>query len=229
MRVTALDLERLRVVQFPPNFIPGRHPAILGAMNPDQVRRHPSAVQLSRHELATLEEAWAAVTADTPDALVNFTRPSNGPLPILRRALERLLSRYPNIDSGLSRWDSLLLNGAAAEGPIALRVIARTLANADWDDDPVGDVWLYWRLRRLASTSLPQPLLDLSGDPFDIRTVRVHLTNAGHAVARAETTALRLNGIEDHIGGVHLSSKLNRVWVSDNGSLVRLSTPAAQP
>jgi hypothetical protein len=227
MRVMALDLARLRVIQFPPHFINGRCHTLLGALNPDQVRRHPSAVQLSRPELATLDEAWAAVTADTPEALVHFTRSSNAPLPILRRALEELLSRYPDVDSGLSRWDSILLRSAETYGPKAVHVIARTMAAGDWDNEPVGDIWLYWRLRRLASSSLPHPLLDLSGDPFDIRTVKVRLTNAGHAVMRSETTALRLNGIEDHIGGVHLSSKLDRVWVNDKGSLIRLGQQPA--
>jgi hypothetical protein len=230
MRVMALDFERLRVIQFPDDFIRGRCLASLGVLNTEQLRLHPSAVQLSRPELATLDDAWAAVTADTPEALVNFMRARNGPLPILRRALERLLSRYPDVDSGLSRWDSVLLRSAATYGPNAVHVIARTLADGGWDEDPVGDIWLYWRLRRLASTSLPHPLLEFSGDPFDIPTVSVRLTDDGYAVVRSETTALRLNGIEDQIGGVQLSSKLNRVWVNERGSLIRLHqlpTPAA--
>src|SRR6188768_1432270 len=92
MRVMALDLARLRVIQFPPDFIHGRRHTFLGALRPDQIRRHPSAVQLSRPELATIDDVWAAVTADTPEALVNFMRVTNAPLPILRRALEELLS-----------------------------------------------------------------------------------------------------------------------------------------
>jgi hypothetical protein len=232
MRIMALDLERLRVIQFPPDFIHGRRHTLLGALRPEQVRRHPSAVQLSRAELATIDEAWAAVTADTPEALVDFTRSSDEPLPILRRALQELLYGYPDVESGLSRWDSVLLHSAATYGPNAVHVIARTMAAGGRDNEPVGDTWLYWRLRRLASTSLLHPLLELSGDPFDIRTVNIRLTNAGQAVLRSETTALTLNGIEDHIGGVHLSSNLNRVWVNDRGSLIRLHqppAPAAEP
>jgi hypothetical protein len=230
MRMMALDLARLRVIQFPPDFIHGRRATFLGALNPDQVRRHPSAVQLSRAELATLDEAWAAVTADTPEALVRFTRSSSAPLPILRRALEVLVTQYPDVGSGLSRWDSILLRSAAKYGPNAVHVIARTMTAGGRDNDPVGDIWLYSRLRRLASTSLPHPLLDLSGDARDIPKVSVRVTNAGHAVIRSETTALELNGIDDHVGGVHLSSKLDRVWVNDKGSLIRihqLPTPAA--
>jgi hypothetical protein len=230
MRVMALDLARLRVIQFPPDFIHGRRHTFLGALRPDQVRRHPSAVQLSRPEFATLDDAWAAVTADTPEALVRFTRSSNAPLPILRRALEELVSQYPDVDSGLSRWDSILLRSAATYGPNAVHVIARTMTDGGWDNELVGDIGLYWRLRRLASTSLPQPLLDLSGDACDFPKVSVGVTNAGHAVIRSETTALKLNGIEDHVGGVHLSSKRDRVWVNDKGSLIRihhLPPPAA--
>jgi hypothetical protein len=230
MRVMALDLARLRVIQFPPDFIHGRRHTFIGALSPVQVRRHPSAVQLTHPELATLDDAWAAVTADTPEALVNLTRSSDAPLPILRRALEELVSQYPDVDSGLSRWDSILLRCAATYGPNAVRVIARTMTGGGWDNELVGDIWLYWRLRRLASASLRHPLLDLSGDADDISKVSVRVTNAGHAVIRAETTALKLNGIEDHVGGVHLSSKLDRVWVNDKGSLIRihqLPTPAA--
>ena len=230
MRVMALEPARLRVVQFPPDFIHLRHHTLIGALSPDQVRRHPSAIQLSRLELATVDDAWAAATADTPDALVKFTRSSNARLPILRRGLEELLLQYPNVDSGLSRWDSILLRNAATYGPNAVHVIGRTMTDGGWDYEPVGDIWLYWRLRRLASISLAHPLLDLSGDLNDIPKVSVRVTKAGHAVIRSETTALKLNGIEDHVGGVHLSSKLDRVWVNDRGSLVRihqLPTPAA--
>jgi len=222
MRIMALDLERLRVVQFPPDFIHRRCLPSLGFLNHHDVRRHPSAVQLSRPELATLEDAWAAATAATPEALVDFTRTSNGPLPILRRALARLLSRYPDVGSGLSRYDGILLRNAETYGPSAIRVLAHTLAEGDWDDDPVGDIWLYSRLRRLASTVLPYPLLELAGDPLDMPRVTVRLTDAGRAVARCETSAIVLNGIDDSIGGVHLSSKLNHVWVNENGNLIRL-------
>jgi hypothetical protein len=230
MRVMALDLARLRVIQLPFDFIHGRRHTSLGALNPNQIRQHPSTVELSRSELATLDDAWAAVTADTPEALVKFTRSSNAPLPILRRALQELVSQYPDVDSGLSRWDNLLLRSAATYGPNAVHVVARTMTHGGWDNEPVGDIWLYWRLRRLGSTSLPHPLLDLSGDPGDIPKVSVRVTNAGHAVIRSETTALKLNGIEDHVGGVHLSSKLDRVWLNDKGSLIRIHqhpTPAA--
>lgn len=225
MRVVDIDLERLRVIQFPPDFVDGHCLPSLGILTPEQVRLHPPAVQLSRPELATLDDAWAAVTASTPEALVNITRSSNGPLPTLRRALERLISRYPDVDSGLSRWDGILLRDAKMHGPSVLHVIANALAGDAWDNDPVGDMWLYWRLRRLASTWLPYPLLELSGEPADYRAVTVRLTEAGHAVARSETTALMLNGIDDHVGGVHLSSAFNHVWVTEKGHLIRLEQP----
>jgi uncharacterized protein DUF1835 len=94
MRVMAVDLKRLPVIQFPPDFIDRRAHTCLDSLSLDQIRRHPPAVQLARPELASLGDAWAAVTADTPEALVDFTRSSNAPLPILRRALGELLYQY---------------------------------------------------------------------------------------------------------------------------------------
>lgn len=222
MRVAELDAERLQLVQFPPDFVDGHCLPALGFLSPAQVLKHPPPIGLSRLELATLDEAWAALISDSPDALVDFTRASIGPLPVLRQALERMLSRYPDLDSGLSRWDRILLDKASSNGPRALMVIASTLAEAGWDQDPVGDMWLYWRLRRLADTSLRSPLLELSGDASDYRKVNVRLTDAGYAVNRREVSALALNGVDDIIGGVHLSSDADRVWASDGRDLVRL-------
>lgn len=222
MRVFAIDTDRLRVVQFPPDFVDGHCLPGLGFLGPKQVLRHPPLAQLSRAEFATLDDAWEAVTADTPDALVRFTRSSGGPLPILRQALKQMLARYPDVDTGLSRWDRILLRKVESHGPRGSAVMGHSLAADGWDQDPVGDGWLYWRLRRLASTSLRYPLLELLGELSDYRTVTVRLTDAGQAVARAETTAIALNGVDDIIGGVHLSSEANRVWVTEKGTLIRL-------
>jgi len=222
MRVIGLDLDRLHVVQFPPDFVDRHSLPALGFLDPKQVQQHPPVVKLSRVEFATLDDAWAAVIADTPEALVSFTRSSSGQLPILRQALKQMLSRYPDVDSGLSRWDRILLRKVESHGPRASTVIGGALVADGWDRDPVDDVWLYWRIRRLASTSLRYPLLELSGEPSDYRTVTVRLTDAGHAVARAEATAIALNGVDDIIGGVHLSSEFNRVWATEKGSLIRL-------
>jgi Domain of unknown function (DUF1835) len=222
MRVIEIDTDGLRVVQFSPDFVDGHCLPALGFLGPKQVRQHPPLAALSRAELATLDDAWAAVTADTPDALVRFTRLSSGPLPILRQAFKQMLTRYPNVDTGLPRWDRILLRKVESHGPGGSAVMGHALLADGWDQDPVGDMWLYWRLRRLASPSLRYPLLELSGEPSDYRTVAVRLTDAGQAVARAEATAIALNGVDDIIGGVHLSSEANQVWATEKGNLIRL-------
>jgi hypothetical protein len=206
------DSARLRVVQF------GDEVIGMGALRPEQIAAHPAARPLARAELAALEAAWAAVTAPDPGALLAFlgtAPPSLGP------AFERLLHRYPDAGSGLSRWDAELLAHVEPQGTEAFTVLARTLADNVRELDCVGDTYLAWRLARLADPRQPFPALAIDGPLASGRRNRhVRLTAPGLDVRAGRRNHVALNGIDDWVGGVHLQSSAGRFWFRRGDTLV---------
>ena len=86
--------------------------------------------------------------------------------------------------------------------------------------DPVGDVYLFWRMRRLADSGLQQPLLTLSGDLGALRHCRVRLTDFGRQVRNGAANHVEVNGIDDWVGGVHLRASTGSPWYRRNGELI---------
>jgi hypothetical protein len=94
---------------------------------------------------------------------------------------------------------------------------------ACWDEDAdsVGDNWLFWRLRRLASPSLPYPAIELTGKRATIRGPVARLTVDGERFLTGESNLVELNGIDDWVCGVHLDSNAGSVWYHRDNTLVR--------
>ena len=155
----------------------------------------------------------------SPDAraLLRVLQDDSAPLPRLRAALHRLLWRYPDLRSGVNRQDAQLLSNTRDYGPAAVSVIGRSIAALE----RVGDVLLWWRLRRLAGPALPHPAVTMTGVQSEISRTDVHLTPVGERIARGELNFVELNGIDDWVGGVHLDSRVNDVWFHRDGLLIR--------
>ncbi|MEL6379464.1 MAG: DUF3658 domain-containing protein, partial [Pseudomonadota bacterium] len=135
----------------------------------------------------------------------------------LRKAMKTLIGRYPSAVSGLSKTDESFLKYTAENGPRVVRVIGNVMA---WesDGDRVEDLYLFWRLRKLACKDLTAPLLHLDGDPTSMRACEVSLTSFGEKVAHGTENAFIKNGIDDWIGGVHLLGT-NPIAVRDGDQL----------
>jgi hypothetical protein len=89
-----------------------------------------------------------------------------------------------------------------------------------FDADLVGDLYLFSRLLQLGNADLPHPLLKLSGDPDNVRSWEVVLTETGEAVLAGRANAVELNGIDDWVLGVHLDSRHGAVWYHKEGTLI---------
>ena len=79
------------------------------------------------------------------------------------------------------------------------------------------DVILSSRISRLGSPQLAKPLLHLEPDTTsaDPHMRAVNLTEFGEAVLAGQANHLAVNGIDDWVGGVHLSSRNSNVWRYD--------------
>jgi hypothetical protein len=188
----------------------------MGLLHPEHISAHPPIVELSGEAISELERHWAAVTSPEPAGLLSVLSSKQVHLPHFQAGLRTLVHRYPDPRTGLGRWDLELLKNVAEKGPRATRVIGHTIGER-LDADLVGDIYVYWRLLQLGA--LDRPLVSISGGP-EIRTCQVSLTPAGQAVLEGLVNAIELNGIDDWVLGVHLSSSDGAVWYHKDGALL---------
>jgi len=193
----------LRVVHFK-NLRPHRQVLGMGELSPENIREfNPGPSRLGAAELDEVRSAWNAYTSADPAALLAYLA---GPtcLPLLHNAMSRLIYRYPDVRSGLSLCDTWLLHQAIEHGPLPARVIGWTFAINETPDQ-VGDSYLFDRLRRFGSADLSSPLVLLTGNTRSMRESRVEVTDFGRKVLAGEANHVAENGIDDWIGGVHLT------------------------
>ena len=196
-------------------------PAVtLGHISSERFRDPPPDRVLAGMLAVDLRDLWHAATSPSPDPLLAYFEAPADTWP--RRAARSLLNRYPDIRTGLTRWDEVLLRGVAKHAPNAIRPIGDTLKACIEEDESVGDGWLWNCLRRLGDASRPHPLVTIRYDGGrDMRHASVALTPAGESVLTGEANVVDLNGIDRWAGGVHLSSADDRVWFRDGDSLTR--------
>jgi hypothetical protein len=183
----------------------------------------PKRRVLTEAELAEARKTWDVVTSTDPRALAEYLEASDDTA--LVNALSTLVERYPDVESGLSHWDQSLLQSMPTTDTSAFEVGGGAIGANHQHLDPVGDMYLFWRLRRMAER--PAPLVAMSEhlpiEPEHIRKVQVHPTELGLAVRDGRASATE-GGIDDWIGGVHLQSSAGSPWYRRNGELLPRGT-----
>jgi hypothetical protein len=213
-----ISADTCRVIQY--NLDRAYEVVAVGVLDPPQFKEHPEPVVLDDASVREATAAWEAVTASEPDALLTFLSDQRGSLPFLQRSLISLLYHYPDLSTGLNAWEYQLLQYTRAQGPKATRVVGYTMVHDVEFPEWMGDTYLFQRLHRLADTTLPKPLLTLSGDTTRLRETDVRLTQHGEAVLAGKGNAVDWNGIDDWVAGVHLNSRNGRVWFRKERTLV---------
>ena len=199
------DLSKLRVIQIE-ELRPGRRVLAIGELNSESIQERCSELRrLDAKEVEELRRAWRVYTSSDPAVLSGYIAGAS-PMPALHRAMGQLVLRYPDIRSGVGLWDEFLLRHTAQEGPGAVRVIGYTLGDMSDTLDWAGDLYLFRRLIDLASPDLASPLISTLGNVKAMRDCRVRLTAFGQKVLEREANHVAENGIDEWIGGVHLST-----------------------
>jgi hypothetical protein len=211
---------KLHVVQFERNSS-GVGISEVAYVTSDEIRAAPAVRALGDTEFAYLDVAWRAITCSEPDTLLRLLHDDSAALPILRAALRRVLWRFPDFRSGVSRQDAQLLSSTRDHGPAAASVVGRSVIALENEGDRAGDLLLWWRLRRLADPALPHPAVTIAGVQGWIAGAEVNLTSVGERIARGELNFVELNGIDDWVGGVHLDSRVGDVWFRRDDALIR--------
>lgn len=220
-----IGADKCRVIQY--NLDRAYEVVAVGVLDPPQFKEHPEPVAPDDASLREATAAWEAVTASIPDALLTFLSHRRRSLPFLQRSLISLLYHYPDLSTGLNAWEYQLLQYTRDEGPNATRVVGYTIAHDMDSPEWMGDTYLFQRLHRLADTTLPKPLLTLSGNTKRLRETEVRLTQYGEAVLAGKGNAVEWNGIDDWVAGVHLDSRNGRVWFRKEQTLQTPNTTSS--
>lgn len=211
-----LDLSKLAIVQFE-KLRPMQDVLSLGELSPENIREYrPAPRQLNSEEVEELRRLWKVYTSDDPADLSRYVA-GGSPMPIVHRAVNELLYRYPDARSGLGVWDERLLRYTLERGPAAARVIGYTMASSslDWQ----GDAYLFYRLISMAAAR--SPLISLTGSRTTMRGCEVRPTSFGQDVLAGNANNVHENGIDDWIGGVHLSDDSYVTFRSGNSLILR--------
>jgi hypothetical protein len=211
--------DQLQLVQLLDWFAEHPHPRLalvnpaeyLGNLEPGRLRELFAArAPVTEAQLSLGRAAWDAFRAPDPRRLqALIDEDAAGALPHLGPALRRLLEEYPSTRGGLSRSERQALL-AVADGP---RPLAEAYPAAHHHvEDPVwmGDLTFVGIVEALASA--PTPLLaveggDVADDPRATMRRVMRITDAGREVLAGRADAVRMNGIDRWIGGVHLQGR----------------------
>jgi hypothetical protein len=177
----------------------------------------PARVPVAQWTPDFLNSVWQCWSMSSPNRLVALYEGTQCHRE-RREILAAVLDRYPDEASGLSRWEMALLRNVRAQGPRISAVIGETLIESAGSLDPVGDVWLYSRLNRLANVA-PHGLVSLDC-PRGARRYAgtVSLTDLGDLVASGEANVLGRRRFDDWVGNVRLGSQ-RAIWVRTRDGL----------
>jgi RNA polymerase sigma factor (sigma-70 family) len=188
----------------------------LGQLEPDQLASLIDTRQpITARQLECGRKAWLAFTGDDPTPLEALRHDSRIVLPFLPGAIERLLQDFPSTTNGLPRTEQQILSALLA-GPLSfsdLFVACQKLEERVF----MGDSSFLVRMRNLAQARTPLVALDVLDAQRQFPSGTATLTNAGRAVLEGQLDAVRLNGLDRWIGGVHLTGT-EAAWRWDSPS-----------
>jgi hypothetical protein len=158
-------------------------------------------------QLALGRDAWAAVRAPTPEAVIDVLNGDTDALPFLRPALVRFLEELPGRD-GLARSERQLLAAVADGAATASEAFSRSQEH----EHPryLGDATFARYVDRLVQGAAP--LLRREGD-------RLTLTDVGRAVLEDREDRIRCNGLHRWWGGVRLAGETLWRWDAERQAL----------
>ena len=179
----------------------------LGQLDADQLTSLLGTRQpVTAAQIALGTRAWAAFTAADPRELDVIAAEWSDELPFLAGALRRFVDEYPALGTGLPRTEhdilSLLIDGPRSPHELFVGMQRRE------ERVFMGDTTFWDRVSALAAG--PVPLVSVDVHPSDrvLPPGTVSITDAGRAVLAGRADAIRLNGLDRWLGGVHLVATL---------------------
>lgn len=173
-------------------------------------RRRP----ITRQDLQLGHRVWKALTADSPEALIQIVNTQTPEIPPMARALRRHLQELPWVNNGLSLTQQLTLEILAEKKTMAAGKVFGTLVLEKEPLPYLGDT-MYWHVLT--------EMLQSNHPPFEITTESIEqpwykrvlqLTETGRALVRGEVNWLEIGSCDRWVGGIHIISG-QPLWMWD--------------
>jgi len=196
----------------------------LGELNTDELASlFPARERLSRPMVELGSRAWRAYCSKDPTAIEELLETDLNALPFLRASFQAHLQRFPSLENGLGRIENKSLE-LINSGFHRFADLFRQFGESE-QVYGLGDAQFWINLRRLAQASAPLVSLNGNGGNGNVslqvmRDTEIEITEAGRAVLKQEADFVKLNGVDQWLGGVHLAGRED-LWRWDN-SLQRL-------
>ncbi|HEY5602111.1 MAG TPA: DUF1835 domain-containing protein [Gammaproteobacteria bacterium] len=162
--------------------------------------------------------AWRAITASSPQALLDLANNGTPVLPAMAVAFRRHLFELPSIDNGLSLTEQLTLQILHDKGPMTAARLFGWYTNHYEPLTFCGDIGYWDILNSLAIAEHPAlSVQKRGGNPVDWH---VQTTAIAERLLNQDADWLELNSIERWVGGVRISSTKDSSWRIDRETSV---------
>jgi hypothetical protein len=210
-------LELIQVDEFPG----GDRFIGVGQLPPEALRLlWPTRQRITEAQLALGREVWNALTSPDPRALAALARTNTPVLPSMAAALQRQLRELPDVATGLSLFERLILQILAEAGTITLNKLFSTLQKREplFFIGDTGVARVVSDMERAAEPPLSRTA-EVSGEhPF---RNKLTLTDAGRAVLDRTRDWQSLKPPSRWVGGVHVQpGKPGWRWNDTKGEAV---------
>ncbi len=216
-------LSRMTLSQVTVSLVATDRPGIHDAKEIRSLFAQRTPVTAAQYELA--QRTWQAVTASSPDGLPGIINDESiAVLPWLGAALHRYIEEFPAESDGLSRTERGILHCASTQ-PSLLDAFA---ALQHSEEHPfLGDTVFAAYVQQF--TTAPYPLLEpeqeaafrpLTSTDGAFWHQQLRLTDTGRKVLQRQASNIALNGVDRHIGGVHLHNGKPLWYRNASGQLV---------
>jgi len=187
----------------------------LGELNPDELASlFPKREKVTKSKLELGAKAWASFRSPNPTAIELLLHSDTSELPFLATAFAAHLRRFPSTANGLGQLEQtglqLIADGCGKFGEMFPKFIAAENTYG------LGDAQLWTTLFNLSNGN--EPLLKITNapatpalEPEMIKRAGFKLTKPGQSVLAGKDDFVKLNGMDQWLGGVHLQSN-EEMW-----------------
>lgn len=198
----------------------------LGELNADEMASlFPYRQEITLAQLQLGEVAWEAYCSSDPTEIKKVVDSDTSPLPFLGSALQSHLRRFPSTLNGLGRIEEKALELIEGGARTFIELFPRFVSA-----EPVyglGDAQLWLALVQMSVGKQPLLVIESGHDvgqqstPDIAPRAKIQITESGESVRRGEADQVELNGIDQWLGGVHLSPTNLWRWHEKSGAMVK--------
>lgn len=206
--------------------------SVTGVDHDDLKELYRNRISVSEETVNGAKKGWHAFRSASPQAMNEFIKTDIPQLPYLAKAFMRIFEEYPAYRNGLSgtmHQTLQIIKDDRSKGPFDV-----FLENQKQEDYAfLGNHTFFLQVDLLANGQRGLAKLE-NGSKFthsltcekyseEFLNQRFEITEDGIAVLNAKADFIELNGIDHHIGGVHLTSDNDWRWDGDDGEFKRKS------